>query len=269
LVLIIAGCFGESSWENFASQVRETVETFSENPIIILPQSLCWKDTLYCAENQESTRRIYTGHSNLTLCAGDEETYKLMKQLYPNTPTLLAPDMTLGFDRQDFHDNSQPKEGVMLCLKVDRESILTDDDFKMLKVIAVILGGRVDLSDINLTGQGVYSFERDDVLYEKLQEFRNVKLVITDRLHGFIFSAITGTACVVLNDCNHKLKAAFRWVKHLPYMRFADGIEDVECLATEALAVGTGKYNITPLLFHFAELETLLREKIHGSAIQV
>ena len=46
---------------------------------------------------------------------------------------------------------------------------------------------------------------RGYVVRNELMRYAKSRVVITDRLHGMIFSAITGTPCVVLSTFNHKL----------------------------------------------------------------
>ena len=48
--------------------------------------------------------------------------------------------------------------------------------------------------------------QRNYVVYEQLKNFAKHKLVVTDRLHGLIFSLITNTPCIVISAYNHKLK---------------------------------------------------------------
>ena len=49
----------------------------------------------------------------------------------------------------------------------------------------------------------------------------------TDRLHGMIFCAITGTPCVVINSKSPKVRGCYEWIKHLDYIRFAESPEAI------------------------------------------
>jgi pyruvyl transferase EpsI len=267
LVLVTGGGFLGSLWEVMEFQVRKVVETFHENSIIILPQTLFWEDARHWAIEREKTAEIYAGHPDLTLCARDKETFRLMREIYPTCRVLLVPDMVLIRDWHGFFKDAAKREGTLLCLKMDKESILANSDFETLEAIGAELCGGAFECGTNLSDQAVYSFERDDYLREKMAEFRSAKLVITDRLHGLIFAVMTSTPCVALNNFSHKLRASFGWVEYLPYVRFADSVDQVEGLAEEALAAVPGKYDITPLLPYFDELEYLIREKIEGDNI--
>ncbi len=56
--------------------------------------------------------------------------------------------------------------------------------------------------------------------FKKWNEFSSVQLVVTDRLHGMVFSAITGTPCIALDNISHKVYGAYQWLSYLPYLRF-------------------------------------------------
>ena len=68
---------------------------------------------------------------------------------------------------------------------------------------------------------------RKEEVEKKLEEFKMAKLVVTDRLHGMIFAAITGTNCIVLNSRSRKLKGCYEWIRSLGYIRCADDVEDI------------------------------------------
>ena len=56
--------------------------------------------------------------------------------------------------------------------------------------------------------------------------FARSEIVITDRLHGMIFAAITGTKCIVLNSKSPKIKGCFEWIKDLKYIYFLNEISN-------------------------------------------
>ena len=47
-------------------------------------------------------------------------------------------------------------------------------------------------------------------VYNKLTEFASARLVITDRLHGLIFSAITNTPCIAFDNLSGKVHGTYR-----------------------------------------------------------
>jgi pyruvyl transferase EpsI len=70
--------------------------------------------------------------------------------------------------------------------------------------------------------------KRKAVLEFKLSQFRSAKIVITDRLHGMVLAAITGTPCIVFSNYNQKVLGTYDWIKDLNYIRFVRDIEEAQ-----------------------------------------
>lgn len=61
--------------------------------------------------------------------------------------------------------------------------------------------------------------------------FKSSKVVITDRLHGMIFCAITKTPCVVLPNSNHKISGTYyNWLSELEFIQFVEEFEETTVL---------------------------------------
>lgn len=75
---------------------------------------------------------------------------------------------------------------------------------------------------------GVKIRNRNLEVEKKLKEFAEAKLVVTDRLHGMVFAALTGTPCVAVGNCNGKVKGVYEWIKELPYVVYLDNILKIE-----------------------------------------
>ena len=95
---------------------------------------------------------------------------------------------------------------------------------------------------------------------EKLRSFAAARLVVTDRLHGMIFSAITGTPCVVLSNYNHKVRGTYEWISYLPYIKFAGSAEEAAGYLPELLSMQDCVYDSGPLEPYFQELAQAVRE---------
>ena len=67
---------------------------------------------------------------------------------------------------------------------------------------------------------------REQKLDEILNKFTNSSLVITDRIHGMIFSYLTQTPCIALNNYNHKVRCEYDWIKESNYINFLEDYSD-------------------------------------------
>lgn len=98
---------------------------------------------------------------------------------------------------------------------------------------------RTDMkSKINVKGK-----ERKMVIIEKIKQFSKYEIVITDRLHGMIFAAITGTPCIALSNYNYKVKGTYEWIKDLGYIKFTDDINEIPDLIQELKNIKNVKYD--------------------------
>ena len=99
----------------------------------------------------------------------------------------------------------------------------------------------------------ILASDRMIALTRKYDELKHAALVITDRLHGMILCAITGTPCIVLESKSPKVRGCYSWIKHLEYIRFANSSDDI---AAEYLAIPEEPhcYDIAPLAHYFQQL---------------
>ncbi len=70
--------------------------------------------------------------------------------------------------------------------------------------------------------------ERREILENKYNQFRQAEIAITDRLHGMVLAAITGTPCIVFSNYNQKVKGTYEWLKDLEYIRFVKNIDEAK-----------------------------------------
>ena len=124
------------------------------------------------------------------------------------------------------HKHLQRKEQILLCLRRDVEKIVTQDEEKSIKKVLNELSGNVCYVDT----QKEYNIsvnERKEEVDKLLDLMRSSKLVITDRMHGMIFAAITETPCVTLDNYNSKIKGTYEWIKELPYIYFLEDMSQM------------------------------------------
>ena len=51
--------------------------------------------------------------------------------------------------------------------------------------------------------------------------------MITDRLHGMIFCAISENPCIVFGNYNQKVKGAHEKINNLPYIKHIDSMDNI------------------------------------------
>src|SRR5690606_38729518 len=89
-----------------------------------------------------------------------------------------------------------PRKGVLLVIRNDEERVLTDQERCALDEFAQSISDQVNHSDMHYHKHVRTAEERQVMLAYKFQQFQSAELVFTDRLHGMILAAITGTPCI-------------------------------------------------------------------------
>ena len=102
------------------------VELLPKNKIVVFPQSIKFTEK----KNFLRAKKHYgKAKENLTFCARELDSFKLAKDLCYLNSVVLLPDVV--FTMSYFHDLSN-REGIMTCLRTDKERYLTDYDHSMI-----------------------------------------------------------------------------------------------------------------------------------------
>lgn len=221
----------------------DIISAMKRNKIILFPQTMSYGDTELDRQLLKHSRRVYSRHSNLHLIARERVSYERMKEAYPDTDVRLTPDIVLSMSGNDTGTFSA-RRGVLLCLRNDVEQSLGKENFSILEEIAKTVGEGYSYTDTTAGADyiPVSPEQGERLVFAKFEEFRGARLVITDRLHGMIFSAVTGTPCIALNNANGKVGFEYEWLKNLPYIRFVERVEDVQSVLPDLLAVRSTRF---------------------------
>ena len=221
-ILINGGGNLGTLWFNVETMMRNIIEHNPKSPIFIFPNTIYYENTDWGKAEFEKSKNIYNRHPNLHLYAREKTSYDVMSQAYNNVR--LVPDMVLSLNHREFKSD---RNGCLLCLRGDIEKTRSGErDMIIQNQVKQIFGNNITVTDTVLN-HGVTPAERESVLNEKFMQFASAELVVTDRLHGMIFCAITGTPCIVVNSKSPKVKGCYEWIKHLEYIKFADDVSDI------------------------------------------
>lgn len=203
---------------------REVIIHIKSNPIILFPQTIDFGKSEKGKKELEISKKIYNSNPNLTLIARENTSYRLMQEYFPNNKVLLTPDIVLSLNKQD---DAKCRSGAMICMREDCESILSAETRTAIAEACQKKFKQVQKTDTVVKHK--VSFEQRNIELEaKWNQFRQSELVVTDRLHGMVFAAITGTPCIVMSNYNHKVKGTYEWIKDLGYIKFVNSLEEVQ-----------------------------------------
>ena len=203
---------------------RTVVKAFPYNKIIMFPHTIFYSKDIKGEEQLRISKGIYKSHKDLVIMARDHYSYELCREHFKNNVILLAPDIALSMDKTD---TKIRRKGAAICLRNDVDKKITDEEHLY---ISNNLNKYYDyvLEIDTYADRGAYEDGRLLVLNAKLRQFEQAELVITDRLYGMIFSAITNTPCIVLDTKYNKISGNYKWLKNLKYIQYMDDIETLE-----------------------------------------
>lgn len=233
LILLHGGGYLGQLWQNEEERIRNTIIAFRNHKIIVLPQTVYFDlETEEGRKLLEESRSIYESHQNLTVFLREDVSYRFMKENMPSVHVELVPDIVfllkwkaLNLNRRDVlvvmrHD----KERTLSAEEYEKMLLILGESFEKQRVTDTVIPGNIDIS------------RRQELLEKKLQEFSSASLVVTDRLHGMIFAAVTETPCIVINSLSHKVRGSYEWIKELGYIRMVSTIDEIPDVVNQLLS---------------------------------
>ena len=211
---------------------RQVIRTLGTRPAVLFPQSVWF-------ENEEAARQSAETYSrpNLTLFAREKGSLSLMERWYPRAKVCLRPDIVYSLwptvRRRDL-----PRTRVLVSLRADKESAFPDRRQALLEKLRVVWP---EMEEYKMYRGGTVGPEQRAALVEQtVQTFNTARLIVTDRLHGVIFAAVTGTPCVALPNAYYKNRENYgAWLRGVNYIAFCPDAdpEQVAVLAQQVTAV--------------------------------
>lgn len=199
-------------YPRYESIRRLIIKNFPDNKIVIFPQTLDYSNDKYGLKEYAKAQIIYSRHKNLWVCVREEKSYKKMLQMCDNV--LLVPDIVFylsGKVKVECHKSNR----IGVCLRNDSESTLTKRDKMIIHEMASAKGEYNELNTMIEKDTKCFTKEqRLQAVYRKINEFSNNELIITDRLHGMIFSILANVPCVAIDNKNHKVKGVYSTMSH-------------------------------------------------------
>ncbi|MDQ1000339.1 pyruvyl transferase EpsI [Neobacillus niacini] len=228
---------------------RRVIVNFKDNKIISFPQTIYFGNTDFGKKELKKTINIYNSHPNLTIIAREEISLQMMRGIFTQNNVILTPDIVMYLNEDKF---TRERKDILFCFRDDTEKVISSELKKKLYN---------ELSNQNniIITDTVVSFPiNKDIREEELNKIwtsiRQSKLVITDRLHGMVFAAITSTPCIALSNYNQKVKGTYNWIKHLPYIKFVEDESDIYNQINEMMKINHSKYNNNFAMKYYNEI---------------
>lgn len=256
ICLVGGGNMGDE-WSEEEYFRKSVIKDFYNNKIVVFPQTIYYSETEKGKREKLESIPIYENHPNLTLIAREKKSFDLMKKLYPNTNVLMTPDIVLSMSMNEFGAKKNIRNGILLCMRMDVERKVTDQEQEELEEFLGEVGLIYRKTDM-YSQDSITKENRQERVIDKMEEFARAELVITDRLHGMVFAAITETPCIVLSNYNYKVKGTYEWIKNLGYVYFADDISEVKRIIEEKQENIMLRFDNSKLLPYFEQIQEVI-----------
>lgn len=232
-------------WFNEEEYRREIMDHFRLNKIVMFPQTVFFNET----SNLEDTVNIYGKHKKMTITAREKTSYEIMRKNFAND-SIIIPDIVMSFN----YRRSNDRRGALFIMRDDKEKTLTESNFNIVKKsVEDVFKSYVTFSDMDLklSYEDSAALTHKDITMKKLDEYSRHSIVLTDRLHGMIFSLITGTPCIVFGSQTYKTTGVYKWIektKYSRYIKLCEDIKDFDDIFTE-LVNSNERYDYDPRQF--------------------
>lgn len=247
-------------WEEYTR--RYIIKHFKNNPIISFPQTMSFSSGRIGEIERRKTKKLYKRNRRLYLLAREMKSYEVMRKTFGESKVFLTPDIVLSLDERA----DKKREGVLACFRSDGEKA-TDDQFNRELIEDLRKKHkRVELADTAIKRR-VTLETREGELNAIWDKFRTAEVVLTDRLHGMIFCAITCTPCVVFKNTNHKIECSYNdWLSGLRYIRFVDvnkikNVNEIGKMVEDLRNLDNKELHLPDLKEKFAPLTSLIHEE--------
>lgn len=249
-------------WPNEEEFRYRFIDAFPNNPIVIFPQTVYFTEDEEGRKAIEASKQHYEKHRKLTIVAREQISFDRLKILYRNPAKLLTPDIVLSTTMDDYGVTVKKRSGGLLVFRNDAEKAMTDTDRQTIV-------DYLNKNDIAFRTTDMYADEavtkenRLELVRKKMQEFADAEFVITDRLHGMVFAAITGTPCIALSNNHHKVSGTYNWISYLPYIKYSTKIEEVLSLLPRITKMGNCTFDSEPLLKRYDGLAKEIKRYVN------
>jgi pyruvyl transferase EpsI len=192
------------------------IQQFPDNTIISFPQTIDFSNSISGQRALEKAINVYSNHKKLILCAREEVSYKKYQKYFPNNKVFFLPDIVLSLNEELPRFK---REGLTLSLRSDGEKRMDMSEQKLLEE-KLKQKYNIKYYDTHINKNNLSIEEREYELSNIWAYFKKSKVVVTDRLHGMIFCAITKTPCIAIDNSNRKVSGVYdAWLSNLGYIK--------------------------------------------------
>lgn len=260
-ILVHGGGFLGSLWPVEEYRFRRILKAFKNQRVIVFPQTITFDmKTDQGRSFFEESRKVYTSHPNLTIFLRETKSLNFMREHMPTVDVRLVPDSVTTLDVQDYDFD---RMGILFCLRSDKEKNISGEGTNNIyKVVSEKYPSEKIAFTDTVVPYEIKKGSRQEEVEAKFKEFAQNKLVITDRLHGMVFAALTGTPCIAIGNSNGKVKGVYQWIKDKnTYVKYVDDLNDFGSTLSQLNLDKKYRYDKSDCIQNFQPVIELLRKE--------
>ncbi len=194
---------------------RKIVKELHNNLVISMPVSINYSNDFYGKYCLNKSLKAYnTAAKNFVILLRDVYSFEYSKKVFSKCINQMFPDIALILEYP-----KRSNEYILCCLRNDSEVSNIYNRKDILLGIKTCFDKVViyDTQQDRSIGKDLRSIE----VASTLELFANAGCVITDRLHGLIFSVIAHTPCIAIKSKDNKIKGIYKWfdsIKQIHYL---------------------------------------------------
>lgn len=258
LIAITGGGFLGDLWIQAENDFKAMIQSFPNNKVIAMPNTAYYSETENGKKLLEKDRKFYAEHKNVMFFLRDKRSYDLMTELVGGERCRYLPDMALML-KPEFN---LERKNILICTRGDHETVHSKEEFEKLKNILEGKGYTVSYTDTvkNVNSKFAKNKKmRERYMEDVLREFASAKLIITERLHGMVLSAITKTPCIAVDNVSKKVSGVYAWIDYLDYIEVTD-FENINADMAERLMNTNPEFDTSKLAIHFDDMAKQIKE---------
>ena len=259
IVAVMGGGNMSDLYEYYEEIRRQTIKAFPNNLIVSFPQTISFSDNKNGEKSLNRSIEIYSKHKKLILFAREKKSYLTMKEYFQKNDVFLMPDMVFYLAGK-VGSNDCTNNTIGLCLRTDVERLIDVDTEKRIK--SILKDYKFKNIKTHTQDNNIKFDKKDEQFLAFLNEIKEIKLLITDRLHGMLFSYITGTPCIAFDNNNHKIRESYNaWLEECDYIKVIDE-DDIDNLNSIVKEILNSKRNTVNLDEEFKSLENIIKSSM-------
>lgn len=261
VILINGGGFIGTLWQNEEDVFLRILNRLCLHKIVVFPQTVFFEKSDKRILEEEKLKKALEKCNDLTLFIRDFQSYEFMikKMGMSKKQCIYVPDIVTYLE---YEGGFKRKNRVVFCLRNDKEKVFNEKRLQQILEELEKKNFQIVHTD-TVVNQRIYKSNREKKVWQKLDEFAQAKLVITDRLHGMLFSAITSTPCIAVDNVSRKVSGGFEWIKDLDYVKCVQECELNTELVMDMLDYSGSHYSNKDLRQYYQ----IMRECICGSEV--